>query len=657
MADDKIVIEIELDDGKIVRGFQKVESSTKKAGQAASGVGDQIEKAFGGTAIGQASNSINDFVSKIKSIHPALLLASAAIASIGVAFERALEGEKINALNQQFELLGNQAGVATASLRANLQAATGGAVDFEDVLKSTNKFLVEFGQNANRIPEVLDLSRKATTLFGGEVTDNFEKISQAIASGQTRSLKNLGIIIDQDKAYKDFAASIGVAAESLNEAGKKQAILEAVLAKGGETFKNVDPNVNQLATSISKLRVQLGDLFDEAATRSNETFGGFFASAINKTTELLERFNLATKAPQTGLAGLDDSIRSTEFKLQDVQKQIKFTMDEIEKAQTSGSGLKPTFNLGDLQSQKERLEKDLESMQMRYMKFQTDNTAVAKQEAEKRAEFVDQPKLAENLEKLKQQLLTAKLDRINAESQLDLNEDERVRIRDEQILLNQQMQDMKIKELTRLSREQGLIDTQVFEDLKTEIVNKGNIEREKIVSTYETQIAEKQKVASMQGAQAVSAAIQQTVMNITKGQNAFKAFGSAVLGLFGDILIEIGTSMLSIGYAMEAIRQSIIGMVGGPSIFAGIALIGLGTLLKSLSGGGASASATSGAGGGGGSSAPSTINEQPELERRAPQSQIAVNIQGDVLDSQDTGLRIVDMLRNFADKNGDVVTA
>lgn len=654
MADDKIIIEIELDDGKVIKGLARLGDGAKKTGKEVEGIGNQIEQAFGGTAIGRASGGINDFVSRIKSIHPALLIASGAVASLGLAFERALEGEKINALNTQFQLLGQQAGVATEKLRANLQAATGGAVDFEDVLKSTNKFLVEFGANSQKLPEVLDIARRATTLFGGEVTQNFEQIAQAIASGQTRSLKNLGIIIDQDKAYKDFAASIGVASESLNEAGKKQAILNAVLEKGSETFKNVDPSVNQLSLSVDKLRVQLGDLLDEAATRSNETFGGFFASAINKTTELLERFNLATKAPQSGLAGLDDSIRATEFKLQDISKQIQFTKQEIENARVSGSGLRPIFNLGDLESQKQKLEKDLESMQMRYMKFQTANTAVTKTEAEKRAEFVDMQKLAENTEKLKQQLLAARMDRINAESALDLTDEQRLALRDERLSLMEQTQAQKLKDLQTLYRNQGLIDSQAYEDLKTQIVAKGAADRQKIIEDSENANRVKIEITSKQIASGISSAVQQTVMAVQKGQNALKAFTGAIFGFIGDMVIQIGTTLIQIGLGMEAIRASIVGLTGGPALFAGVALVALGTLLKSLSGGGGSQAATAGSGG---SVATATAAEPPEFEDRRSQSQIAVNIQGDVLDSQDTGLRIVDILRTFADKNGDVVTA
>jgi len=655
VPDDKIIIEIELDDGKILKGLAKINSGVQGAAKEAKGLGGQIEQAFGGTAIGRASSGVSDFLSKIRTINPAILLVAGSFAALGASLKAALVGEDIAALNKQFELLGAQAGISTNALRSNLKAATGGAVDFEDVLKSTNKFLVEFGQNSNRIPEVLSIARKASALFGGEVTENFERISQAIASGQTRGLKSLGIIVDQEEAYRRFADSIGVAAASLNEAGKKQAILDEILRKGGETFKNVDPSVRQLSTSIDRLKVQLGDLFDNVATKSSETFGGIFASAINKTSEILERFNLSTKSTGGGLSGMEDSIRAAEFKLQDLDKSILFTQSQIDQFKASGSGAAPIFNLGDLTSEREKLSENLDAMQAKFFKAQQRASMSAKDESVNRAEFVDTAKVTENIEKLKQQLLAAKQERIAAEMGLDLDADQQNMLRNERAALSLEMQQARLFEINKTFRDQGLLGTQLYEDLKTQITAKGEADRAKIISETQEQNRVKIVITSAQIAQAISAGVQQAVMAMKSGQNALKAFTGAIFGFIGDMVIKIGESLISIGLGMEAIRASIVGLTGGPALFAGVALVALGTLLKSLSGGGGSSASADGGGGSGGSV--SSASEAPQIEQSKPQSQIAINIQGDVLDSEDTGLRIVDILRSYADKNGDVVTA
>lgn len=656
MADDRIIVEIEMDDGKIVKGFANINKGAKQTGKSVEGIGNQIDKAFRGTPIEGATSQISRFVSAIKNIHPALLALTTATVAIGVAFERSLRGERINALNTQFELLSRQAGAATETLREGLRSATEGVVGFEDVLKSANKFVVEFGDNASRIPEVLELSRKASALFGGEVTANFERISEAIVSGQTRGLKSLGIIIDQEKAYKDYAKSIGTAAGLLNEAGKKQAILNAVLEKGSDVFKNVDPNINQLSTSVSRLLNQFGGLFDEMAKKSNSAFGEGFTKLVNGAADALERLNLVAKEPASGLEGFNDSMRLTELNLQRVQQQIAMTKDEIEKIQISGSSAKPTFDLGALESQRDQMESQLEGMQMQQMKFQKAMTDASKVEAINRANFIDEEKLAENFAKLKEQTLLARMDRLNAELELDIGDDERKALRFEQILLMEEMEKQKLMELDATYANLGLINTEEFERLKTEIVAKGNADRQKAVATAEKSISDDVILSGDMVARGLSLAIQQTVMAMQKGQNALKAFGGAILGFIGDMVIQIGTSLIKIGLGMEAVRASIAGMTGGPALFAGIALVALGTLLKSFSGGGGAAESSQ-AGGVGGAPGAQVPTTEPEIENQGPRSSIQLTVNGDVLDSQDTGLRIVDILRDFADKNGDVVTA
>lgn len=145
---------------------------------------------------------------------------------------------------------------------------------------------------------------------------------------------------------------------------------------------------------------------------------------------------------------------------------------------------------------------------------------------------------------------------------------------------------------------------------------------------------------------------------VFKGQNAFKAFGSAIFGILGDIAIQTGATLLLVGTGIEAVRASIVGLTGGPAIAAGIALIAFGSLLKTLSGG-AGEAAGAGAGGGGGgvvSTTDSQISPEDNIQD-AQKSQIVVNVQGDVLDSRESGLRIVELINDAFDTQGAVVRA
>lgn len=129
---------------------------------------------------------------------------------------------------------------------------------------------------------------------------------------------------------------------------------------------------------------------------------------------------------------------------------------------------------------------------------------------------------------------------------------------------------------------------------------------------------------------------------IVKGENAFEAFGKAILGVLGDVAIQAGTLYTLLGIASFNPAQ----------VAAGIALTILGGVLKAVAGGGGSSGSASP--GGGVSSNPIDGNTSPISAPTQTGQQVAVNIQGDVLDSEDTGLRIAEILKDQGFSNSVV---
>ena len=134
---------------------------------------------------------------------------------------------------------------------------------------------------------------------------------------------------------------------------------------------------------------------------------------------------------------------------------------------------------------------------------------------------------------------------------------------------------------------------------------------------------------------------------LVKGENAFAAFGKSILGVLGDVAIQAGTVYLLLGIASFNPVQ----------IAAGLGLIVLGGVLKALAGGGGSGSAAGVGGGGGLGSNPIDGNESPvspELQNQG--AAINLTIQGDVLDSEGTALRISDIIKSEFGQNGVQIT-
>ena len=118
-----------------------------------------------------------------------------------------------------------------------------------------------------------------------------------------------------------------------------------------------------------------------------------------------------------------------------------------------------------------------------------------------------------------------------------------------------------------------------------------------------------------------------------------------MLGMLGDLSIQMGQTLVLAGLGIEALFS----LSGAAAVAAGAGLIALGTILKSFAGG---QEGPQGAGAGGGfglTPAQDTLTQQQE--RAEPETSVVVNIQGDVFDSEETGLRISNILKESSLNN------
>lgn len=173
------------------------------------------------------------------------------------------------------------------------------------------------------------------------------------------------------------------------------------------------------------------------------------------------------------------------------------------------------------------------------------------------------------------------------------------------------------------------------------------------------QVTEKAKEASLNIAQSIgggiASTISQTVTALAKGENAFKAFGNAVLNVIGDMAIQIGTFLITSGIGVMMLKA----VNGAGAIAAGAALVALGALLKTFSGGDAGASVYAGQPGSGvpGTEAPDFSGNTLADDMRGPDRSITVHVEGNILDRRESGLEIVRIIKENLDDFGGSVTA
>lgn len=190
----------------------------------------------------------------------------------------------------------------------------------------------------------------------------------------------------------------------------------------------------------------------------------------------------------------------------------------------------------------------------------------------------------------------------------------------------------------------------VFEDLS----NKGTEALQNLQKSL-TQTRDRTLQLSAQIGQAVNNGIANTITNaigaavdaLRSGENAFGAFAKAALATIGDLAIQLGQTLIASGIGIEALKV----LGGAAAIAAGIALVAVGTLIKGAAAGGNTSAA------GGSAVTPPLADLEPggiSEDLTDPGARVNVTIEGNVFDSEETGIRIADILKDQGFSNAVV---
>lgn len=284
MADEtnKIELELVLEDGSVKKAFARVK---KEGDDAASGISNSFSDAF-------KPQSLTDLAA-------GLFVLKQAADALGEAFKKAMdfakEGEQIRAIGARFEILAHQAGLIPEVIEQGIERAIDGTIQMDQALQVASASIVNLGLNAEKLPQLFEVARKAAAVFGGDVISRFQQISQGIANANLRQLRNIGLNIDADQVLKNYASTVGTTVDRLESYQKQQAILNAVLEKASVQYRNVSASLTPIAVESDKAAVSLHELGETAAVAFNNIFGELIRQRIAETTGSLDRLNIKLK--------------------------------------------------------------------------------------------------------------------------------------------------------------------------------------------------------------------------------------------------------------------------------------------------------------------------------------------------------------------------
>lgn len=327
--------------------------------------------------------SLDGLLSSLEGMAGKLAILTTAMAALGIAFNAAMSAERIEKANKLFDSMADSVGIVASKLREDLSKASDGFIAKTAQIDLANKAMIQLGFSAAKLPEIIELAKKASSAFGGTVEENAQKIVKAIAGAETGELKNMGIVVQADKAMQAYARTTGVAINSLSTVGKQQAILNAVLQEGSRAFKNVDTSSKGLNAGMQTLTSAWQDLTSAFNEVIGSKLGSFFSGLIQKTAELTKGFNQLFGKPKSTIE-FSNAISGVQKEIVDLDKKIADLESKGFKGGDSGGLLSKIFGAPEIdriKKQKAEAIKELEDLSAKAQAIQSKSGPEAKSKA------------------------------------------------------------------------------------------------------------------------------------------------------------------------------------------------------------------------------------------------------------------------------------
>lgn len=276
--------------GSIVINTSSLQQAVQTSAHAGKQIKQGLQEAEGG------AKSLNKTFELLSGGIQGMAAAAGIGAVIGLArmtVELGKLGAEADRIEAAFGNLATVMGRNAEEMLSSMQRAAHGTIANTDLMLSANRaMLLGVGQNAQQLADLLEVARVRGQAMGEGAQQAFNDIVIGIGRMSPRILDNLGIVIDEKRAYDEFAKSIGTTADQLTDAGKRQALLNAVLKDGkillAQNAKSGDDNASAFERAAAAAK-NAHEAFARSITPMMVAVVNAYAAAVNGLADALER--------------------------------------------------------------------------------------------------------------------------------------------------------------------------------------------------------------------------------------------------------------------------------------------------------------------------------------------------------------------------------
>lgn len=232
---------------KLVKRVDQLERKLSKAQK----TGKKQEVALGKMAkrFDVASKSLSNF----NKIMGAGGLVAAGLAAVKTLDQLVDRGARFSFVTQNIPFSINKARKATK----------GWVTDMELAQAASNAARLGVTKNEEEFAKLADTATKLALSTGRDAASGIDDLTLALGRGSPMILDNLGIVLRQSEAYERYAKKIGVSANELTNAQKKQAFMTEALIEAEKAAGNVTLEVDSATESWLGLKAEMQNWADE----------------------------------------------------------------------------------------------------------------------------------------------------------------------------------------------------------------------------------------------------------------------------------------------------------------------------------------------------------------------------------------------------------
>jgi hypothetical protein len=277
MASDKtikLLISMGLDKSeaaKVRKGIKSVDDALNDIAKSSGKTSKKVKQDF--EAMQRAAGGLN---TQMGSLVKSIAAAGAAYAAANWAKDFVVDSYNAAAsaerLGTATDTLGKRFGVSGEQIVASIKKASNGTISEIDAMKAANQaMLLNVVQSEEQFGQLAEMAVVLGRAMGQDATKSIEDITVGIGRQSRLILDNLGIIVDAETAYQNYADKIGKAKDELTDQEKQIAFTNEVMRQGqaavselGGVADDTAAKTERLTSNWSDFQVAFGQLLGDA---------------------------------------------------------------------------------------------------------------------------------------------------------------------------------------------------------------------------------------------------------------------------------------------------------------------------------------------------------------------------------------------------------